>query len=68
MAEPFDAVFATGDGLDGYRRLISEAAVKLAPAGALLLQLDGDVLVVERSELPALRDRLDDAERLAPAA
>jgi len=60
-AEPFAAVFAAGDGLDGYRRLIRQAAAKLAPGGTLLLQLHGEVLAAERAELSALRDRLGSA-------
>lgn len=56
--EPFAAVFAGGDGLGAYRRLVSAAAAKLAPAGALILQLFGQVVVAERAELPALRGAL----------
>jgi release factor glutamine methyltransferase len=66
--EPFAAIFAAGDGLDGYRRLIRQAAAKLAPGGTLLLQLHGEVLAAERAELPALRDRMRSAARAALAA
>jgi release factor glutamine methyltransferase len=66
--EPFDAVFAADDGLDSYRRLIPQAAAKLAASGTLLLQLYGDVLAAERSELPALRDYLEAVPRAALAA
>jgi release factor glutamine methyltransferase len=57
-AEPFAAVFAPGDGLDSYRRLIREAAAKLAPTGTLLLQLHEEVLVATRAELQTLSEKL----------
>jgi release factor glutamine methyltransferase len=57
--EPPDAVFSTGDGLDHYRRLLAGAPDHLAPTGGVVLQLDGNVLEAERSELPWLRSRLD---------
>ncbi len=53
-AEPFAAVFARGDGLDAYRRLIDGAMMRLADGGVLLLQLDGRLVSADRSELPAL--------------
>lgn len=56
--EPFEAVFAAGDGLDGYRRLVDQAATRLDDDGALLLQLDGRLVAREREELPALRAAL----------
>jgi release factor glutamine methyltransferase len=43
--EPFDAVFAPGDGLGPSRRLVSAAASHLAASGTLLLQLRGRVVV-----------------------
>jgi release factor glutamine methyltransferase len=52
--EPFHAVFAGGDGLGPYRRLLASARMKLAPEGALLLQLHGRLVVANRAELPAL--------------
>lgn len=56
--EPTDAVFAAGDGLGPYRRLIDAASSWLAADGALLLQLDRHMLVVSRPGLSALRFRL----------
>ena len=53
-AEPFDAVFAPGDGLDPYRCLVSGAATKLSPRGSLVLQLYGRVVTAERDELAEL--------------
>jgi release factor glutamine methyltransferase len=66
-AEPFDAVFAEGDGLDGYRRLVEEAEARLTDDGALLLQLDGRLLARDRDELPALREALGDRRLLTTA-
>lgn len=63
--EPFAAVFAPGDGLDGYRRLIRQAATKLAPAGTLLLQLPDGVLAAQRAELPTLSEKRRDVARAA---
>jgi release factor glutamine methyltransferase len=57
-AEPFAAVFAPGDGLGAYRRLVVSAAAKLAPTGTLLLQLDERVVAAERHELAALGEAL----------
>jgi HemK-like putative methylase len=62
-AEPFDAVFADGDGLDGYRRLVDEAVARLTDDGALLLQLDGRLVARGRDELPALRAALGTSPR-----
>ncbi len=60
-AEPFDAVFAAGDGLDGYRRLVDDAATRLATDGALLLQLDRRLIERGRGELQGLQAALDAA-------
>jgi release factor glutamine methyltransferase len=57
--EPPAAVYSSGDGLDHYRRLIAGAGDHLSPAGAVLIQFDGDVLDAERSELPWLVRRLE---------
>jgi release factor glutamine methyltransferase len=53
--EPFAAVFAAGDGLGHYRRLLEAAEEKLTPGGALLLQLRGEVVAASREELAGLR-------------
>jgi len=58
-AEPFDSVFAPGDGLEPYRRLVDAAADWLADDGELLLQLHRRVLAATRVELPALGAALD---------
>jgi release factor glutamine methyltransferase len=58
VCEPAAAVFAPGDGLEPYRRLVDAAAIQLADGGALLLQLNRRVVEASRSELPALRAAL----------
>ncbi len=57
--EPADAVFAAGDGLGHYRRLIDDSSDWLAADGALLLQLDRRILVAGRNDLAALRAGID---------
>jgi release factor glutamine methyltransferase len=57
--EPADAVFAAGDGLGPYRRLLDAAGDWLAADGALLLQLDGRIFGASRTGLPALRAGID---------
>ena len=56
--EPASAVFAAGDGLGPYRRLLDEAADKLRPGGAVAIQLHRRVLLAERDALSALRATL----------
>jgi release factor glutamine methyltransferase len=57
--EPFAAVFAAGDGLEPYRRLVDTAPGRLAEDGVLLLQLHRRVVTAGLAELPALRAALD---------
>jgi release factor glutamine methyltransferase len=57
--EPAAAVFSTGDGLDHYRRLLAAAADRLRDGGGIAIQVPGDVLEAERSELPWLQRRLE---------
>jgi release factor glutamine methyltransferase len=49
--EPSDAVFAAGDGLDPYRRLVEAARERLTPDGSLVIQLHRRVLAASRAEL-----------------
>ena len=49
--EPVTAVFAPGDGLGHYRRLLAAAASVLRPDGALLIQLHRRVLAMGAAEL-----------------
>jgi release factor glutamine methyltransferase len=67
VSEPAVAVFADGDGLRPYRRLVDAAATRLADGGALLLQLDKRVVAASRAELPALRAALSSAFSAAAA-
>jgi HemK-like putative methylase len=53
-SEPPEAVFAEGDGLDPYRRLLSQSARRLPPDGTLVLQLHRRTLVARREELASL--------------
>jgi release factor glutamine methyltransferase len=64
--EPVCAVFAPGDGLDHYRRLIDVARARLAPDGALVIQLHRRVLAAEHAELERLADEL--SPRITAAA
>jgi release factor glutamine methyltransferase len=57
--EPFAAVFAPGDGLEPYRRLVDTAPARLAENGTLIIQLHRRLVVARRTELPALRAALD---------
>ncbi len=67
-AEPFASVFAPGDGLGPYRRLVNAATSWLAGDGELLLQLHRQVLAATRAELPALGAALDVASSRRGAA
>jgi len=53
--EPPQAVFARGDGLGHYRRLLSTSRTALRPDGAVVLQLHRRVLLIRASELEAER-------------
>ncbi|MGH3038264.1 MAG: methyltransferase [Gaiellaceae bacterium] len=59
LVEPFESVFATGDGLGPYRRLVHGAADWLADDGELLLQLHRQIFAATRAELSALSAALD---------
>jgi release factor glutamine methyltransferase len=50
-AEPFESVFAPGDGLGPYRRLAEAAEDWLADDGELLLQLHRRAFAISHSEL-----------------
>ena len=57
--EPHAAVFAAGDGLEPYRRLLAQSAGRLTEDGAVVLQLHRRVLEASRAGLPALRVELE---------
>jgi release factor glutamine methyltransferase len=52
--EPSAAVFAAGDGLDPYRRLLAQSRERLAPGGILVLQFRGVVYEAAAPELDLL--------------
>jgi release factor glutamine methyltransferase len=62
--EPAAAVFAPGDGLEPYRRLLAACAERLDDDAHVVIQLHRRVLAATCAELPALAARLADA---APA-
>lgn len=57
-AEPDEAVFAPGDGLDLYRRLLRSAEERLCATGAVMIQLPRSVVTAEHAELATVRARL----------
>ena len=57
--EPAAAVFASGDGLEPYRRLLASCAERLDDDAAVLIQLHRRVLEATGAELPTLRERLE---------
>ena len=61
--EPDDAIYATGDGLDLYRRLLDACRDgKLKTGGTVLLQYDGRTYEADCWQLEDLRARLEDAK------
>jgi release factor glutamine methyltransferase len=52
--EPAAAVFAPGDGLEHYRRLVAVANERLLPNGALIIQLHRRVLIADRGDVDLL--------------
>lgn len=53
-AEPTDAVFAPGDGLDPYRRLLAACAERLDDEASVIIQLHRKVLTGRGADLAAL--------------
>ena len=60
--EPAGAVFASGDGLEPYRRLLSACERRLDRDAAVIIQLHRRVLAATRGELPELRARLEGSQ------
>ena len=52
--EPPEAVFAAGDGLGPYRRLVDACRATLRPDGLLAIQLHGEVVTSTAADLGAL--------------
>jgi len=63
--EPSYAVFASGDGLDPYRRLLSVLPGRLSTDGAVAIQLHRRVLTTTRDELPRLGAEIEVVQRRA---
>jgi release factor glutamine methyltransferase len=65
--EPDDAVYAPGDGLDPYRRLLNACREGrlVTPGGRVIIQFDRDALVANCWELEELRTRLERRRTLA---
>jgi release factor glutamine methyltransferase len=63
-AEPHPAVFAPGDGLDPYRRLLAASSRQLTADGAVVLQFRRRVHTASRENLSSL---LAEIERARPA-
>jgi HemK-like putative methylase len=61
-AEPAAAVFAPGDGLEPYRRLLASCVERLDDDAAVVIQLHRNVIEAPRPELPALLARLEHPE------
>jgi release factor glutamine methyltransferase len=59
-AEPEEAVFSTGDGLDLYRRLLCSAEERLSASGAVILQLHRRVVLAEQAQLADVRETLSE--------
>ena len=67
-AEPVAAVFAPGDGLGPYRRLLRASDERLAQQGGIVLQYRGAVFEASRVELPGLLIELEEAAGSLSAA
>jgi release factor glutamine methyltransferase len=66
--EPPHAVFAPGDGLGPYRRLVAATRTRLLPGGSLAIQLHRRVVVASRGELDLLLATLDGPTAAAAVA
>jgi len=64
-SEPSDAVFAEGDGLEPYRRLLTVCPGRLSASGAVAIQLHRRVFMARRDQLARLRAEIEAVHRLA---
>lgn len=67
-SEPSDAVFAEGDGLESYRRLLTVCPGRLSASGAVAIQLHRRVFMARSDELPRLRVEIETVHRLAQSS
>lgn len=63
--EPREAIFAPGDGLGPYRRLIAASGQRLSADGALMIQFHDDILTATRDTLDILAATLANRARRA---
>ena len=68
VREPHGAVFAPGDGLGPYRRLLDACAARLDGDAGVVIQLHRRILAATVADLAELRARLDAPEQLPQAA
>jgi release factor glutamine methyltransferase len=59
VGEPESAVFAAGDGLEPYRRLLTACEERIGDDGTVVLQLQRRVFSATGAELSALRERIE---------
>jgi release factor glutamine methyltransferase len=63
--EPPDAVFAAGDGLGPYRRLLAEVPARLTPTGAVVIQPRRRILTARARDLDELAETIEATARAA---
>jgi release factor glutamine methyltransferase len=66
-AEPDDAIYAPGDGLDPYRRLLNACrdGKLVTPGGVVVIQFHREALTANCWELEDLRERLEEKQEVA---
>jgi release factor glutamine methyltransferase len=57
--EPADALYAAGDGLDPYRRLLAASGDRLEANGSVIIQLHRRVLEASRDGIPGLAAEIE---------
>jgi release factor glutamine methyltransferase len=65
--EPDDAIYAAGDGLDPYRRLLNACrdGKLVSPGGVVVIQFHREALTANCWELEDLRERLEEKQEVA---
>jgi methylase of polypeptide subunit release factors len=66
-ADPADAVYASGDGLDPYRRLLNACrdGKLVTPGGLVVIQFHREALVANCWQLEDLRTELEERQQVA---